>query len=401
MLDRAQQKPALLHLQDCGEMSSAIEDTTPIVCDNGSGMVKAGFSGEDAPRCAFPSIVGFPRHQLAMVGMGHKDKYVGDAAQAKRGILGLHYPIDHGIVTNWEHMEDIWHHTFDNELRVDPSERPVMLTEAPMNPKANRERMTQIMFETFGIPATYVAIQAVLSLYASGRTSGIVADVGDGVAHVVPIFEGYSMPHAIHRMDLAGRDITATLSRLLLERGVNLGSSAELEIVRDLKERLAYVALDFDAEMAAAAAAASSTWDKDKEYQLPDGTTITVGSERFRCAEVLFRPALLGMDQPGLSRITLDSIDKCDLDVRKELYNNVVLSGGTTMIEGIAGRMVRELTEGAPTACKVRVVAPPERKFSVWIGGSILSSLTSFSSMWVTKEEYSEYGPSIIHKKCF
>eukprot|EP01114_Cavostelium_apophysatum_P015221 TRINITY_DN4104_c0_g1_i2.p1 TRINITY_DN4104_c0_g1~~TRINITY_DN4104_c0_g1_i2.p1 ORF type:complete len:980 (+),score=294.81 TRINITY_DN4104_c0_g1_i2:774-3713(+) len=365
-----------------------------IILDNGSGTVKVGFANETSPKYVFPAVIGKPMYSSIQSQSGNTKNilYVGEEALSKRGLLRLNYPIEHGIVTNWEDVEALWSHTFRNVLKVSSKERPVMLTEAPLNPKANREKMQEIMFEKFEVPALYVAIQAVLTLYALNETTGFVLDSGDGVTHAVPIYEGFTVSHAISRFNLAGRDITDYLSVLLSERGIYQQTTFEKETVRDMKERLSYVAEDFGAEMK------KDVKTLEKSYQLPDGQTIKIGNERFRCAEALFQPNMRGLDTGGIQHLTFQSIQSCDLDVRKDLYANIVLSGGTTCIEGFEKRFTSELA--SLSGAKVNLQMNPNKKFAVWQGGCVLAGLNSFRDHWITKQEYLEFGPNIIHRKC-
>ena len=252
------------------------------------------------------------------------------------------------------------------------------------------------MFEKFHVPAMYVAIQAILSLYSSGRTTGLVLDSGDGVTHTVPIYEGYSLPHATVRQDFAGRDITDFLIQLLTERAYGFTTSAEREIVRDMKERLCYVAMDYEQDLVSSL----KTTTNERSYELPDGQIIRLGSERFRAPEILFRPALAGLEIRGIHQTTYSSIMRCDVDIRRELFDNIVLSGGSTMFVNLPERLQREIIRMTPASVKIKIIAPPQRKYSVWIGGSILSALSTFQHLWVSKQDYQEFGSSIIHRRC-
>ncbi|XP_032821160.1 uncharacterized protein LOC116948521 [Petromyzon marinus] len=378
-------------------------DNPAVVMDNGSGLCKAGFAGENAPRFCVPSLVGRPRQRDTMLvsrglddagGSGDGGCYIGRQALCRRGVLSLRYPVERGIVTRWDDMERVWAHAYEAELHARPQDQPVLLTEAPLNPLENREQAAQLLFERFGAPAVHIAVQAVLSLYASGMVTGLAVGVGDGVTHAVPVFEGYGLPRAVLRSDVAGRDVTDNLGRILAERGHAFVSSAEWEIVADIKEQVCYVAGDYEKELR------RKPEELAVDYKLPDGQVITLHSQRFRAPELLFSPTIVGLDAPGIHQLVWKSVTRSDIDLRKSLYSNILLSGGSSLFPGLDERLWQELAKLAPRGAPVRIFAPPERKYSVWIGGSILASLSTFQQMWITAPEYKEFGPSVVHRRC-
>jgi centractin len=368
----------------------------PIVIDNGSGTIKAGFAGAEMPRLIFPAYVGKPKHMKVMAGGAEGDIFCGDKAKDLRGILKLNYPTKHGITTDWKDMQNLWQHVY-NELNVVQDQHPVLLTEAPLNPRPNRLKAAEIFFETFNVPALYVQVQAILSLYASGKTTGVVLDSGDGVTNAVPVYEGFILPHAVTRIDVAGRDITDYLQLLLRKAGHNFHTSAELEVVKDIKEKICFVAFNIekiDKED-------SEDVEPEHAYKLPDGNVIQVGAEKFRAPEVLFNPGLIGLEYVGIHQCLVNSISKCDMDIRRSLFSDIILAGGSTMHDGFGDRLLVEVRKLAPRDTKIRILAPPERILSTWIGGSILASLATFKKMWVTRKEYDDAGKNAIYRKTF
>lgn len=366
----------------------------PVVIDNGSGLIKAGFAGDQAPKCHFASFIGRPKHMRVMAGALEGDIFIGPKAEEHRGLLNIKYPMEHGIVTDWNDMERIWQYIYSKEkLSTFPEEHPVLLTEAPLNPRRNREKAAEIFFETFNAPALFVSMQAVLSLYATGRITGVVLDSGDGVTHAVPIYEGFAMPHSIMRVDVAGRDVSRYLKLLLRKEGHNFKTTSEFEIVRTIKEKVCYLAQNPQKE--------ESLENERGLYMLPDGSQIEIGKARFRAPEVLFRPDLIGEECEGLHEVLAYSILKSDMDLRKVLFSNVVLSGGSTLFKGFGDRLLAEIKKLAPKEMKIKISAPQERLYSTWIGGSILASLDTFKKMWVSKREYEEEGARAVHKKTF
>lgn len=378
------------------EYDNEVIANQPVVIDNGTGIMKAGFAGEESVKCTFPSYVGRPKHKRVMAGAAEGDTFIGSRAEDLRGILTLRYPMSHGIVEDWNDMELIWRHVY-SEMKVIAEEHPVLLTEAALNPRKNREKAAEIFFETFGCPALFVSAQAILALYASGRTTGVVLDSGDGVTHAVPVYEGFALPHAVMRADIAGRDVTEHLMLQLRRTGHIFHTSAEREVVRQIKEQECYVAFNRQKEEQVEHEKTSA----QQPFRLPDGTQIALGAERFRAPEILFHPSIVGLEYPGIHELLSYSINRADLDLRSTLFSQIVLSGGSTMFQGFGDRLLNEVRKLAPKDIKIRISAPPERKFSTWIGGSILASLATFKKMWVSKEEYEEDGFPILHRKTF
>lgn len=392
-----------------------IENPQEIKCisiDCGSGFTKAGISGELTPKYIFPTIIGTPKKKKSktqttattattesQISQKNPNFYIGDdALDTQNGSLEISYPIEYGMINDFDGLEKILHHTFYSVLKMAPEEHPVIMTETALNPKYKREKLIQIIFETFNVPAFYAGIQSILSLNSSGRTTGCVVDFGDGVTQISPIYEGYALPHAILKYDIGGREITEFLIKLL-KKNENInkiekeGFFENKKVMNDIKEKLGYVSIDYETEK-------EKKIENEEIYELPDGNKIKIGKERFECAELLFTPILIGNESDGVDKICSKSIMKCDVDIRNDLFENILFAGGSSMFDGLKERMLKELTKLNTKFKKINCVEK-NGKYSAWVGESILSSLETFQQMWITKEEYDESGPSIRRSPCF
>ncbi|RMZ75532.1 hypothetical protein DV738_g5434, partial [Chaetothyriales sp. CBS 135597] len=381
----------------------------PIVLDGGTGFLKVGYAGQNFPEHQFPSIVGRPILRTEEQAAGDivvKDIMCGDEAAAARSQLQISYPMENGIVKKWEDMIHLWDFTFNEKLRIDPTGRKILLTEPPMNPLRNREQMAEVMFERYNFGGVYVAIQAVLSLYAQGLSSGVVVDSGDGVTHIVPVYESTVLNHLTRRLDVAGRDVTRNLIALLLRRGYALNRTADFETVRQIKEKLCYVSYDLALDQQLS----EDTTVLVESYTLPDGRVIRVGSERFEAPECLFQPHLVDVEQPGIAEFLFNTIQAADVDIRSSLYKAIVLSGGSSMYPGLPSRLEKELKQlwltrvlgGNPerlSKFKVRIEDPPRRRHMVFLGGAVLANIMADKdNLWISKEEWQEQGVRALDK---
>ncbi|KAM5229756.1 actin-like protein 9 [Hipposideros larvatus] len=368
--------------------------TSAVVIDMGTGTCKVGFAGRARPTYTVATIVGCQCRKPATIGQPVLETFIGEAARA-RPELTLLQPVRNGIVVDWDAAELIWRHMVEHDLRVAIQDHPLLFSDPPFSPTTNREKLVEVAFESLGSPAMYVASQSALSVYAHGRVSGLVVDIGHGVTSTVPVFQGYHLPHAIERLDLAGTHLTAFLVEMLRGAGLQLGQN-DLDTVENIKHRYCYVASDFRKEQAL------PEQECHQSLKLPDGQTVTLGKELFQCPELLFSPPEIpGLSPVGIPTMAKQSLHKVPPEVRVDVAQNVLLCGGSSLFLGFEGRFQAELLGSLPPEAHVVVVAQPTRKFSVWIGGSILASLRAFQSCWVLREQYEEQGPHIVYRKCY
>jgi len=385
-----------------------MSNLSTVVCDNGTGFVKCGFAGDNFPKAVFPAVVGRPllSSEESVGGKVIKDIMIGDECTAVQSSLKMRYPIDNGKILYWDDMELLWEYTW-KKLDIDPTSSQIMLTEAPMNPLENRKRMVQTMFEKYKFKRVQVSIQAVLSLYAQGLMTGVVVDSGDGVTHVVPVYQGYCNSYLISRLDVAGRVVTNYLIKLLLHRGYAFNRSADYETVRRIKEKLCYVAWDLDQEKKLN----DETTTLVENYTLPDGVKIKVGGERFLAPECLFKPSLVDCADLGMSDNIFSVINKSDIDVRSEFYKRIVLSGGSTMYPGLPSRLEKDIKalylknvlRGDKSRLKkfaIKIEDPPRRKHMVFLGGAVLADIMKGNpNSWLSREDYLEKGIDYLLKE--
>ncbi|GLJ32671.1 hypothetical protein SUGI_0657350 [Cryptomeria japonica] len=439
------------------------DEVSAIVLDLGSHTCKAGYAGEDAPKAVFPSVVGFIEEAgnidavkvegdmeavsdnkaiVAMDAERSKSKpkfYVGSQALGyRRDYMEVIPALKDGIVADWDVVDSIWDHAFRERLRIDPKEHPMLLSEPSSNSPSQRERTAEVMFENHKVPALFLAKNAVLTSFASGRATSLVVDCGGGPTTVAAVHDGYVLQKAVVSSPIGGEVLTECLMKSLESKGITLRPRysfkrkevrpGEFQIIdtdfpdtSESYKRYSQMTIASDIKEAVCRVP-DTTFDENgyaniptTPYELPDGQVIEIGADRFKIPDLLFNPSLIqtipnadkldasGHSLRGLPQMVIESINKCDVDIRRELFSSILLAGGTASTQQMKERLEKDLMEEAPQAARVKVLASgntTERRYSVWIGGSILASLGSFQQMWFSKSEYEEHGASYIQRKC-
>jgi len=359
-----------------------------IVLDVGQFSTKGGFAGEDNPTQVFFTIVGIPKYQELYTGEGEtQELYVGGEIQSL-GLYKIYSPIENGRITDWTYFRKIIDYVFFN-LRVDPTLVNILYAIHPLFPKEDLKRLFELFLEHYRCMAFYPVLDSMLTLYSGGFQTGIVIEIGDSSTRIVPIYKGYKINHAIKNLQVGGKYLTRYMENLLGSIGFTVDSAIRRELVRVLKEKACFVSLDYNEDL-------KLSQQHEKEYSLPDGSTITLSKERFMVPELLFNPSLMNLEEPPISKAIMEVIELCDVDIRSDLMNNLFLSGGSSMFPNLKSRIELEieleLAKNKKKSQGLRIIAPRERTYSVWIGGSILAMIPEFTDNWITRSKYFQKG---------
>ena len=365
-----------------------------IVFDIGSCTARVGNALDDRPLFKFPTIVGHNEKDSDEIYIGN-DILTRRANTENQIDIKWNCPIKNGFIENMDEMAQLYDYSFQ-KLNKNPEEHPVLLTEPVLNEKANREHIAQCMFETFNTPGLYIQMPGVLGMYASGSVNGITVDIGNEIQEIVPVYEGFPLREGINRVNFGGSRITDYFRRLCSEKGYYWKEQLEeLEEVKQIKEKMCYVAENYKDELMKPMYSIHT----EKTYELPDGKRFTLENQTFRATEILFDPKMDNIDEDGVVERLVSSIFKCPIDLRRNLYKNVVLTGGSSKFEGLKNRIHSEMKQMIPPTVESKIYRGDDAEIDVWIGGSILGSLDSFKKVVLNKETYEENGPSIVHRR--
>eukprot|EP00924_Labyrinthula_sp_SR-Ha-C_P015462 snap_masked-scaffold_4-processed-gene-0.25-mRNA-1 protein AED:0.01 eAED:0.01 QI:0/0/0/1/1/1/2/0/371 len=365
------------------------EELRIVVVDLGSGQLKVAADNDSVKLRTFPPLIATKN---CKEDLSEKLELFGDEISDQCENLRLKYAIKRGMVTNWDLMERIFYYTFYSKLEIDPSDTLLLLTETILNPKKNRERLCKMIFEVFDFAGFFLTLDCVLPFFIYHWDTGLVVDSGHGVTTIVPVYQNFLIPHAAVSVSLAGEDITDFLSTLLIKKGYNFTTSSGSLIVEKIKQELCFVSSNYERDI-------KTVKPEGEEFVLTNGRKITLGKAMFQAPELIFQPVLDKRDIPPLHLLLFRSILNCDIDVRKDLFQNILLVGGNTLFSGFQKRLQNELQKLAPKKVSVKVVAPEDRKESICKSAAYVAAQPFLEQYWVLKEEYEYFGPSVINKK--
>ena len=370
------------------------DETNVTVIDSGSWLTKSGQGGTDTPSSFMLSQVGTQKDGVPHLPSSPHNVY-GMNAQMKANEYALTSPFAMGEINHIDLAGKLWYEIIYNELKIDPTTNTFLLTDSPFCSIAMREKTVEMFFEDFRVPYFAIYPQTVLSLYSTGRTTGLVTDLGETYSYSMAVVDGYMLKQTTTKSELGGKHLNDFCEKLLKQEKLNYGTIPEVDVPRDIKEKLCYVSTDYMGEMKTF----MNSNQKNEIYELPDGHKMHINDILIRVPEILFQPTLMGYEQPGIQKIVMTTIQKADSDIRTELLQNITLVGGTSQFQNIDKRMFNEISDQETKNHKVKVIAYLDRKYASWTGGSVLTSLNTFNDTLISSAEYHEYGSSIVNRK--